>query len=156
MVPCRMNVEGTWSDACIHNVSFRGMMLSANRPPRTGSYVDIRRGTVVIIGRVIWVKERQFGVSTQDAVSAAALTDEPVLRQRPQSSQAPRDRRMMSRDQTEQAITARAERSRQFASRFQFMVFVIGGGIVATFAAIQVYHIIAAPLREVATTLDGG
>lgn len=110
----------------------------------------------MIIGRVIWVNERQFGVSTQDAVSAAALTDEPVLRQRPQSSQAPRDRRMMSRDQTEQAITARAERSRQFASRFQFMVFVIGGGIVATFAAIQVYHIIAAPLREVATTLDGG
>jgi hypothetical protein len=34
-------------------------------PPPTGTYVDIRRGTLIIIGRVVWIGGERFGIFTQ-------------------------------------------------------------------------------------------
>jgi hypothetical protein len=52
-VPCRMNVNGKWSSGCIHDVSDHGLLISSMEPPPAGSYVDIRRGTLIIVGRVV-------------------------------------------------------------------------------------------------------
>lgn len=155
MVPCRINAEGIWSDACIHNVSSRGLMLSTASPPRTGSYVDIRRGTLVIIGRVIWVKGQQFGVHTQDQVSAAILVSEPVLKQRPKFDTAD-DRRAPSREETQRLPDRRAEKHRRFASLFQYVFFAVAAAGFGAFVAMQVYHLLEEPFQKVASALGGG
>ncbi|WP_107045459.1 PilZ domain-containing protein [Sphingomonas sp. STIS6.2] len=153
VVQCRMNSEGVWTDACIHNVSSRGLLVSADKTPRVGSYVDIRRGTLVIIGRVIWVKERRFGIRTQDLVSAALLVNEPVLKNRPAADQILTDRRMPTRTERNRSAAVRAERSRRFASGFQFVCLATASLGVAALAAVEIYHALVAPFGKVAGAL---
>ena len=47
LIPSRMRVESQWCDVVIHNVSSRGLMAGCDTPPAVGSYVEIRRGTIV-------------------------------------------------------------------------------------------------------------
>ncbi|RZM26822.1 MAG: PilZ domain-containing protein, partial [Sphingomonas sp.] len=56
LIPSRMRLESQWHDLVIHNVSSRGLMAGCDSPPAVGSYVEIRRGTIVIVGRVQWTK----------------------------------------------------------------------------------------------------
>lgn len=155
VVSCRMNVDGAWSDACIHNVSSRGLLVAgAKGAPAVGSYVDIRRGSLIMIGRVMWRKDRYFGVRVQDKINAQALVAEP------------RGRRKTNRDGDEAARTYRAlahegniarkvERSRVFAAVFQSSLLILGGGGAAVFVALEVYEALAAPMETVKRAMGG-
>jgi hypothetical protein len=72
-----MRVVASWGDVCILNISSRGMQLQAPRPPERGSFVEIRRGPHVIIGRVAWAKQHRFGIKSQDLLFVDAITAEP-------------------------------------------------------------------------------
>lgn len=150
-----MNYEGAWSDACIYNVSARGLLVSSDRLPRIGSYVDLRRGTLVIIGRVVWAKERRFGIRTQDPISAAALINEPVLKNRPAADQGMANRRMSTRVEAKRLTAVRADQSRRFAANFQFICIVTAGLGAAALLAAEIYHALAAPFAKVAGALGG-
>lgn len=154
-VRCRLNFDGAWTDACIHNVSSRGLMLATDRPPRIGSYVDIRRGTLIVIGRVIWRNGHQFGVRTQDEVSASAFVNEPVLRKRPSADKFATDRRTPTRVESERLVAVRAERGRRLASSFQFVCLVTFGLGLAAFAATLVLQALSKPLSVVTNALGG-
>ncbi|WP_368077248.1 PilZ domain-containing protein [Sphingomonas faeni] len=149
-MPCRMNVNGTWSDGCIHDLSDKGLLVSSANPPAIGTYVDIRRGTLVIIGRVVWTGGRRFGVRTQDAVSIAALLSEPVQTTRPATT----DRRGPAREEADRRTVASADRSRQRASAFQFVCLAIIGLGIACCAALYSYQTLAAPFDVVTGVLD--
>lgn len=151
-VPCRLNVSGNWLNGCIHDVSDKGLLISCTSPPPIGTYVDIRRGTLVIIGRVVWQGGSRFGVRTQDPVSIAALVNEPVLKSRPATS----DRRSLSREGSGRSVIQQAERNRQRSSAFQFVCIVIGGVGIAYYAAICCYQALAVPLEAIADALSGG
>lgn len=155
-MPCRMNVNGTWSDGCIHDLSDKGLLVSSANPPAIGTYVDIRRGTLVIIGRVVWTGGRRFGVRTQDAVSIAALLSEPVQAKRPPPAdrRGPNDRRGPAREEADRTIVASAARSRHRASAFQFVCLAIIGLGIACCAAIYSYQTLAAPFTVVTGVLD--
>lgn len=146
-----MNVGGKWSNACIHDLSDKGLLVSSLTPPAIGTYVDIRRGTLVIIGRIVWSGGSRFGVRTQDPVSLAALINEPVLKSRPTSA----DRRAATRDETVRHVAKQADRSRQRASAFQFVCLTIIGLGIAYFAAISCYRALATPLSAAAEALGG-
>lgn len=149
-VPCRMNVTGRWSDAHIHDVSDKGMLVSSTEPPAIGTYVDIRRGTLVIIGRVVWSGGRRFGVRTQDPVSLAALLSEPVLDSRPTSA----DRRTLKREQQPRRTPSeQADRNRHRASLFQFVCLAIIGLRIACFSATYCYRALAVPLGSASNVL---
>lgn len=156
LVPCRMNCDGVWTDACIHNVSARGLMASTDKPPLVGSYLDIRRGTLIIVGRVIWSKGRRFGVRTQDSISADAVVNEPVLKKPSAANHSSDDRRLQSRAEVERQVALRAEWSRRFASGFQFLCIAAFGVCLATFAAVQVFLTLAHPFEKVVRALRGG
>lgn len=144
-----MNVGGKWSDGCIHDVSDKGVLVSSTSPPSIGTYVDIRRGTLVIIGRVVWSGGNRFGVRTQDPVDIAALINEPVLKTRPATS----DRRNATRDGSPRRTIEQADRNRQRSSAFQFICLTIIGLGLAYFAAICCYRALAAPLSRAANVL---
>ena len=149
-VPCRINVGGKWSSGCIHELSDKGMLVSSSEPPPLGTYVDIRRGTLVIIGRVVWTGGNRFGVRTQDPISLATLLSEPVLQHRPKAI----DRRSVSRADTTRRIAERSVQSRHRSSTVEFICIAILGASVAGFAAISSYRALATPLATTIGVLD--
>lgn len=78
----RLRSGATWSDACILNVSARGLGLQAVAPPVQGTYVEVRRGNNVIVARVVWVKGQRFGAITQNVISIADLSGERIANDR--------------------------------------------------------------------------
>lgn len=53
LAKARMRDGSAWSDVCLVNLSSRGAGLQCAAPPSTGTYVEIKRGSnVLIVGRV--------------------------------------------------------------------------------------------------------
>lgn len=148
-----MNADGRWTDACIHNASSRGLLVAADDAPTSGSYVDIRRGSLVIIGRVVWRKGRFFGVRTQDRVVVQALVDEP----RRGAATAPTstvDRRTSARLTSEGRMARRVERSRRIASMAQFGFLAASAAAAAAVMAGEVGATLSRPLAAVTASLN--
>ena len=155
LIPSRMRLESQWVDVVIHNVSSRGLMAGCDQPPTVGSYVEIRRGTLVIVGRVQWNKGRFFGMRSQDRLSVKALIDEPRLAGRPARTDAKpeSDRRAERRLAHEAQMARKVERSRSFASMFQFFVIVAVGVTLAGIAAHTVFTMLSAPAAQIEDAL---
>jgi hypothetical protein len=155
MIAARMRSGGSWSDVRIRNVSSRGILLEAETPPPPGSYVEIRRGSVMIIGRTVWSKPPLFGIRTQDRIDIKALIAEPRVDGRPSAPKAgaESDRRSADRKTTATSIAQRLERSRRIASVLQFGLFVGVAVVIAGIAASQVYAVLARPFAVIASKL---
>ena len=136
LIPARMKQGVGWTDVCIRNMSSRGLLLQAPSPPRPGSYVEVRRGGHVIVARVIWTKEQEFGAQAQDALSI-----DQIVRGRDATSavgdtnKGPVDRRATSRPSFERSHEA----SRHLSSVMQygFMIAVSLSLVWAAVAAVR-------------------
>lgn len=155
LVQSRMQCDAGWVDICIHNVSSRGLMAATDAPPAVGSYVDIRRGTQAIVGRVMWRKDRLFGLRARDRIDMDALVREPRLNERPRNRQADaaEDRRVRSRQVADAMVARRLEQSRAISSAIQFGLMALGGLSVAGYAALSVHELLSEPLEAVGSTL---
>jgi hypothetical protein len=144
-----------WGDACIHNISSHGMMVASDDPLAAGEYVDIRRGRQVVIGRVIWHRDRFSGIRTQDVISADALVSEPRLEGKPLSTAARDDRRdVRNRLVSEIDAARRMERSRSISSALQFGTLCLFGLAAAATIAVQVGHMLTAPGSRIQQALS--
>jgi hypothetical protein len=54
MITARLRTGAEWSDACILNISSRGLMIQSGRTAPEGASVELRRGEHVIVARVMW------------------------------------------------------------------------------------------------------
>lgn len=126
-----MVVDGRWTDVCILNLSSRGLMLQMAVPPRSGQFVEIRRGSHVIVARVVWSRNHRFGVRTQDSVPVASLINEPDLSQAPAGSA--HDRRTLPERRTSPRCSARQHDLARTRSRI--LSFTATGLISVVFAA---------------------
>jgi hypothetical protein len=77
VITARMRFNGSWSDVCVHNISSRGMLIQAGAAAARGSYIEVRRGQHVIVGRVAWSKGHRLGVRTQERLDIGAILREP-------------------------------------------------------------------------------
>ncbi|HJO65737.1 hypothetical protein [Sphingomonas sanguinis] len=155
LIPCRMKSVRGWGDACIHNISSRGMMLACDDPLEPGEYVDIRRGRQVVIGRVIWRRDRFSGIRTQDVISADVLVNEPRLEGRPAQREADGDRRdPRQRLVSEIDAARRMERSRSISSALQFGAIGLFGLAAAATIAVQVGHMLTDPTQRINQALS--
>ena len=73
VIPAQMRSKRGWSDVTIRNISPHGMMLLAPFPPRPGSYVEVRRASLAMIGRVVWVKGKTLGIQLIERLNFNAL-----------------------------------------------------------------------------------
>lgn len=153
-----MRRGSAWVDAVIHNVSSRGLLVATDDPPDTGSYLEIRRGSNVMIGRVAWRKERFFGVRTQDRIDLAALQQPPQRRGANRdtgTSSGPVERRSADRFRGDAAIARRLERNRALAQVFQFATLGLLGAAACAGAAMSVYHVLQAPASLIQNAMTG-
>ena len=145
----RIRVGASWNDACILNLSTRGMLVRASTALDRGSYLEIRQGGHVIVARVIWRRADRFGVQTQDPIPAAALirgtgpSVAPTIA-RPGAA----ERRAAIRP-----AAPTAEASRQRARAAQFWMATVVGGIAAILALGAMGDLLGRPLKAVGTVL---
>lgn len=68
VVPARLRHGASWSDACILNLSSRGLMIHTGRPILEGTQVEVRRGDHVIVARVMWRDGGRAGLRAEERV----------------------------------------------------------------------------------------
>ena len=68
LLPARIRLDSRWSDACILNISSRGLMIQSARLGAEGSTMEIRRGDYVIIGQVVWREGARVGLQCFERV----------------------------------------------------------------------------------------
>lgn len=120
LIRARLKQDAGWFDICIRDISARGLLVQGASPPRRGSYVEVRRGGHVIIAKVAWAKEQQFGLTTQDLLPVDALIHQPngaFGRSQTAPGSPPEERRATPRKPfSEQA----AARSRHISTMIQY------------------------------------
>ncbi|QOT71563.1 PilZ domain-containing protein [Sphingobium fuliginis] len=156
LIPARMRLGESWVEAVIHNLSSGGALVASDETPERGTYVEIRRGRLTIIGRVVWRKDRFFGIQAQGRLDIAAIINEPRLASRPRSANDPEssyERRAQPRADADARIARQLENSRRWSAAFQFGVFVVLALIAAGFAANELYQILSRPFSELESHL---
>ena len=68
VLPARMRASCGWSNACILNVSSRGLLIQASRGAFEGSTVEIWHGEQVIVARVVWRQGTRAGLQAEARV----------------------------------------------------------------------------------------
>jgi hypothetical protein len=151
-VPARMYTGVEWIGVTILNMSSSGLTLRMEGVVPHGSYVEVRRGRLTIIARVVSIEDDHLGLVSQDHIEIDALVNEPRLSARPgvpkgQDTQA--ERRSMARHDAARRAASIAESSRTFASKFQFVSIVAAGSVVS----IILFGIVGRLLISVSTTI---
>lgn len=144
MIPAQLRGDTAWSDVCIRNVSSHGMMLQMTKPPTPGSYVELRRESVVVVARVMWADSDSCGLRTQAKVDAGVLSG------RVADTQARADQRSKSRMD---ALRFSAERAAMFGRSMQFVFGAVFGAALAALLALAAYQTMARPLTVIREVL---
>jgi PilZ domain-containing protein len=143
VVPARLRHGAAWTDACILNVSTRGLMIHTGRQISTGTQVEVRRGDHVIIARVVWRDGGRAGLFAEDRVPVEeimTLGQSPTL----QLTAGPAERRRNPRPQ---------ERSRLQGRAMEFAAVVAIGAFLAVAGLSMVQSAFARPLAMVSAAL---
>ena len=148
VVPARMRIGARWTDACILNISSRGLLVRSPQPAERGSYVELRRGDQVIIGRVVWRCGARLGLRSQDRVPVEAIVTSKLALSRctPTEVFPSIERRRVRREHEQSRLRGRAM---EFAS-----VVLIGMTLSAAVFS-MVTGAVASPLSRVRMALAG-
>lgn len=75
LIRARMHADGPAADVCIRDISARGLLIQASAAPPKGCYVEIVFDGHWIVGRVVWGKDRRFGVQARDRIDVRAIAN---------------------------------------------------------------------------------
>ena len=145
MLRARLRARTGWSDACILNVSSRGLMINASKPV-TGDTVELWHGDQLIVGTVMWRKGTRAGVQTDDQIpvnNILALSKSPSL-QLTASTWPEVERRKTPRSHDDSRLRGRS---------IEYLGILIVGICLAAGVAGFVEEAFARPLQLVRSTL---
>ena len=143
MMPARLRHGASWSDACILNISSRGLMIHTGRPVSQGTLVEIRRGDHSIVARVMWRDGARAGLRSEERVPVediVSLGQSPAL----QLTASLRDRRQRRRSH---------DQSRTEGRVIEFAGVALISACVAGAALRMVEVALARPLALIAAAL---
>jgi hypothetical protein len=66
VIPARLRSGCGWTDACILNISSRGLLIHSALTGPQGSTVELRRGDYVIVARVVWQDGARAGLCAEE------------------------------------------------------------------------------------------
>lgn len=154
LLPVRIRAGLEWSDACVTNLSSRGLGLTSATPPSKGSYVELCRGEVTVVARVAWTRGRSFGVQLRERIDirAAAIERGQCELREPELALQIREERRSRERLTEEA----AERSRFAARALQMVSIAMVAATAAIGLATMVEDALAQPLQAIGGALAEG
>lgn len=150
MLRARLRAGIGWSDACILNVSSRGLMINSTTAAgqQMGSMIEVRHGEYVIVAEVVWRSGTRAGLRSEERVPVEeimALSSAPSLQLN--ASQWPAiERRMEPRSYEDSRLRSRAM---EFAG-ITIVAISLAMGVLA-----MVEQAFAAPLATVERALGG-
>ena len=150
MLRARLRAGSGWSDACILNVSSRGLLINATTTAsaQAGNMIEVRHGDHVIVAEVMWRKGTRAGLRTEARVPVEeimALCNAPSLQLT--ATQWPQvDRRKKARSHDESRLRSRA---------IEFAGIAIVAVWLATGVFAMVQQAFAQPLARVEQALGG-
>jgi len=146
VLPARVRCSSGWSDACILNVSSRGLMIYSKAGAQPGSFIELRRGGQFVVARVVWKKNQRIGLHSPDELpigrlicsdGATAAAQIIAIGFEVERSRQPR-------------IT---DRSRGRARLFEFMALIIAGAALGSVSAFYVEQTLSKPVSAVSHAL---
>jgi hypothetical protein len=146
LVPARVRTVAGWSDACILNVSSRGLLIHSTGPARTGSMIELRHGPYAIVGRVAWRDGPRFGLSAEDRVPVEEILTLSQSQSLPLTAGGSPgvERRKQPRTHEDSRLAARA---------FEFASIAVIAGSLSVGMLMMVQDAFAAPLAAVQAAL---
>jgi hypothetical protein len=149
MLPARLRVGVRWSDACILNISSRGLMISAGNAFVEGSTVEVRRGAHAILARVMWREGPKAGLWADEPLPVEDIV---TMAQSATLEVTAADSLTMERRRRKRAIYDDS-RQRARALQFAFSVVVAVGLSAAILSMVQ--HAFGKPIAIVGSVLGG-
>lgn len=150
-IGARVRHGDKWSDANILNLSSRGLLVRAPTPPSRGTYIEIRRGAHVVVGRVVWTTTDRFGVRAQDKLAIESLISTEMLSS-PAAQDGERVGERRARPRTAE-LQWRNAKSRHLARAFEFACFIGLGLLLGGLAYDTVTSTLSTPLSQISTQL---
>jgi hypothetical protein len=147
ILPARLRMGAHWSDACILNISSRGLMIQASRAAPEGTVIELWKGDYVIVARVVWRKGTRAGLRSEERVPVEeilSLAQSPGLQLTATTGRPPYERRKRARTHEDNRIRARI---------MEFASVLLIGAFFAGSAYTLVEEALARPLAAVRTAL---
>ena len=144
----RMRADGAPVDVCIRNISSRGMLLQASAPPPRGTYVEIICPFHTIVARVVWAKDRRFGVQTRLPMDVGAVVGD-TARRASKSPPSPVTLASWAEQRPISDIQRRLDRSRRLSSAMEFGFFLVLSAAAAAFTANIIYEFLTGTFQTV-------
>ena len=148
ILPARLRMGAHWSDACILNISSRGLMIQASRAAPEGSFIELWKGDYVIVARVVWRKGVRAGLRSEDRVPVEeimSLAQSPGLQLTAATGRPPYERRRHPRSHEDNRLRGRM---------IEFASVVLIATIFAGFAFTMVEQALANPFAAVRSALS--
>jgi hypothetical protein len=153
LIQARMRTGAGRVDICIRDISSRGALVQAASPPPRGTYVEIFLARHTIVGRVVWTRDRKFGLQTQERLDVIAITEQAALsRSSPTANPAGRRSTQPSTPSAAQ-VAHRLERSRHMSAALEFGCLAACSVAAAAFSVSVVFEAFSRPLESVASHL---
>lgn len=149
---CRIRQEDGWYDVRVRNISCRGIGALSATPPSIGQYAELRRGSAVIVARVVWQHGNAFGLRSQDKIDIPARLGQSGAAKEGPFEPTSTERRRQPR---EDGLVNAAEQSRHRSLMFQYSVLGVASLAAALFASSMVRDIFSTPLTAIARALPG-
>jgi hypothetical protein len=148
VMPARLRSSGGWTDACILNISSRGLMIHSSRAGPQGSVVELWRGEHVIVARVVWQDGARAGLQTDErlAVEDILSLSGSATMTLTASQGVPVDRRLRPREEFDW---------RQKGRLIEFVGVVLIGCTLAVTAYGAIEQVLAPPLAMIHAALGG-
>jgi hypothetical protein len=141
-----MRTGAGWNDACILNISSRGLQIHASRCVPKGDSIELWRGDIVITARVVWRSGARAGLQSDECIPVEdimSLGQSPALRL---TAGNPRERRVRHRSHAESRIQART---------FEFLSIAAIAATLSSGLFLIVLDVLARPLAVVQRAFGG-
>jgi len=147
VMPARLRSSSGWTDACILNISSRGLLIHSARTGPQGSTVEIRRGDYVIVARVMWRDGARAGLWSEEQ-----LPVEDILTLSQSASLQPA---FGNGKLVERRRQPRADESRQRGRSLQFWGISVFGAALALGTFSMVQQALGRPMAMIQAALGG-
>lgn len=131
-------------DACVLDLSYRGLMATSTPAPRRGAYITLNVGRHELDGQVQWSEGRRFGVRLRERIDVLAVMGNEAGPTLLAAAQKARGR---------PSLEARAAFARQVAQGFTYGIFIAVAAAGAGLAGQLVFHSLHAPLSKIEAVL---
>ena len=142
VLPARLRNGSRWVDACILNISSRGLLIYSKCAAQPGSEIKLWRGKYLVAARVVWRSNGRIGVRTPEPIPVDDIISSEAA---PAECPAPLVAVELDRPRKRRS----PDRSRAASRAFEFLSLVMFGTALAGAAAAYAYEALSNPLKAV-------